>query len=794
VRTLIVGAASTGRIALSHTFEQRGYQVATIRLEDAEQRIQRDAPDLVVIDLSEDAPSGLNLLRALAAAPAHPFLLVFAPLSLLEEAVEAGADDFLREAAPPQVTEAHLTLAERRMEQAQEYRRSSEAVKAGHANLLALIENTDDFVLFSDRNGSPVFFNSAYAKVMKAVLNLDMKPGVKPHELLDDADAREMWEGFHRRVLAGERFTTQLTQPHPDGGELCIEVRYNPVMRDGEIIGFSEFSRDITGKKLAERQLKEAQSQLEAKVFERTTELARSNLALQEEINERQRAEEALRASEERYRTVFDTAPLAFVLWDGQGRVVDWNRHAEQLFGYTREEMLGRRFVDQIVPESERSHSEKNMRLVLEGQATVRTTDENITKSGRRIMCAWSRARLFDETGAVAGVISLGLDVTEQRKMEERLRRSEKMEAIGQLAGGIAHDFNNQLVGVMGYADMLKRSLVDERQATYASNILKAARRSAELIAQLLAFARKGKYLSTPVELHSVIAEVIALLERSVDKRITIHRRLDAPFSTTLGDPTQIQNALLNLGLNARDAMPEGGTLTFQTDIERVGEVRVHEHGEVSPGLYVRVRVRDTGIGMERSTVDRIFEPFFTTKKTGTGMGLAAVYGTVRSHRGLIQVDTSPGAGTTFEVMFPLHADVEDEHAESYRYHQPSEVAHVLVVDDEEMVCELAADMIRALGHRVTTSCDGADAVRRYTEMWRDVDIVIFDLVMPRMGGRELFEKLREINPQVKAVLSSGYAIDERAQEILDGGSRGFLQKPYELSTLAATIRELMSE
>ncbi len=661
--------------------------------------------DLLVVVVGNDERPAFDLISAIARECRHPLVVAYAPTSMLSASVQAGTDDFLAWEDSDEALGSRLTLVERRVRENREHRQADDIRNVSYANLMSLIENTDDFE------------------------------------------------------------------------------------------GFSEFTRDITKQRRAQRVLDEAHGQLERKVEERTEALERSNRALQEEINERKRAEAALRASEERYRTVYNTAPLAFVLWDREGGIVDWNRHAEQVFGYQRDETLGRRFVDLVVPEGKREGAEKRMRELLAGEGFSHSTDTNITKSGRLILCNWSRARLFDSHGEVAGVMSLGLDVTEQRRMEERLRRSEKMEAIGQLAGGVAHDFNNQLVGVMGYADMIERCLDDERLKGYARNILQSARRSADLIAQLLAFARKGKYVSAPVDLHEVIGEVIGLLERSIDKGIVIQQELGASDATTLGDPTQIQSGLLNLALNARDAMPEGGVLTFETSVASLTDDGVSAHArDIDPGRYVRLRVRDTGVGMERAMVDRIFEPFFTTKPSGTGMGLAAVYGTVRSHRGLIQVDTVKGKGTTFEILLPQHDRGVDRPGKAPGLGQPSKRARILVVDDEPMVCELAADMIRALGHDVITSTEGQDAVLRYQQGWRDIDIVIFDMIMPKMSGSQLLDALRAIHPDVKAVLSSGYAIDDRARGILDSGVRGFLQKPYDLTKLAKIICDLTDE
>lgn len=394
--------------------------------------------------------------------------------------------------------------------------------------------------------------------------------------------------------------------------------------------------------------------------------------------------------------------------------------------------------------------------------------------------------------GSVIAVEGAVRDITERKLLEERLRQTEKLEAIGKLAGGIAHDFNNQLTGIMGYAELLKRQLADPRERGYAEAILSIALRAADLAAQLLTFARKGNAIVEPVDLHDIAREVVSILAHSIDRRIRIDQRLDACPSWTMGDPTLLQTALLNLGLNARDAMPGGGTLVIATSVEELP--RPGAPPDLAAGRYVRLDVTDTGVGMSAETQQHLFEPFFTTKERGkgTGLGLAAVYGAVKSHHGAITVRSAPGQGTTFSLHLPAC-----EPPASVQQAAPAQAARtrglrILLADDEEAVRESMAQHLRAGGHEVATAPDGAAALQRYETSWQEIDVVILDLMMPRMGGRDAFLAMRRINPALRALFISGEAADDQVQALLEAGVLGFLKKPFQGKALVEKIDALL--
>jgi signal transduction histidine kinase len=389
-------------------------------------------------------------------------------------------------------------------------------------------------------------------------------------------------------------------------------------------------------------------------------------------------------------------------------------------------------------------------------------------------------------------VIGIFRDIRERILFQERNQQAEKMQAVGQLAGGIAHDFNNQLTGVLGYADLLMQRLDDPLLRRFAESIKVAATRSADLTRQLLAFSRKGKYLSVPTDLHKVIVEVVELLRRSIDKRIAIQLHLDANPTSVLGDPTQLQNALLNLGLNARDAMPEGGMIQFST---RVLLLPSGGPEDLPAGRYIQTSVIDTGCGMDETVRRRLFEPFFTTKEVGkgTGLGLASVYGTVRNHGGNIQVESTPKKGSAFHLLLPLATETESPCSTTSQVVGPILAQHrILIVDDEPLLLGLLQTMLEGMGAQVTIQSDPVVALEHYRQHWQDFDLVILDMVMPGLGGKDLFAAMKAANPNILALLASGYSLGSEAQAILDAGVRGFIQKPFDQAQLAEAIQRVL--
>jgi len=380
--------------------------------------------------------------------------------------------------------------------------------------------------------------------------------------------------------------------------------------------------------------------------------------------------------------------------------------------------------------------------------------------------------------------------------MEAQIHQSEKLKAIGQLAGGVAHDFNNQLMVMLTFAEFLKESLPEgSEELSWVKGIESSATHSAQLTKQLLAFARKGQYVVTTVDLNELILDVTSMASHSFNKNIRVQCRLRARSATVAGDASQLQNALLNLALNSRDAMPHGGELVFTTE-----RVSLDGLDAALPGLdriqgeCVRITISDTGAGMDAATLDHVFEPFFTTKEPGrgTGMGLASVYGTVKTHHGAIQIESEPDRGTTVTIHLPFTPGTRTGQRPATKG-QSEAGGRLLIIDDEPAVASSMSALLRRRGYAATTFLRATEALEHFQKFWREIDLVLLDMVMPEMGGKETFFALRAINPAVKVVLISGYSFSDQAKELQEAGALVFLVKPVAAAELLQVLADALS-
>lgn len=515
------------------------------------------------------------------------------------------------------------------------------------------------------------------------------------------------------------------------------------------------------------------------------------------DMTERMRMQEDLRAERDFAENLVETAQVIVLVLDTDGSIARFNSYTASMTGHSLDAVRGKNWFELFLPPEERQPARERMAKLLKKGSGPAVITPLITREGEVKEIIWFERPLRDNTGMPVGVLAVGQDITERRLLEEQLRQSEKMQAIGELAGGVAHDFNNQLSGILGYAEMARERVGDgvPKLAKYLDNIITAAQRSADLTAKLLAFARKGKFRTVPVNVNSLIGEVCGILERSIDRRIELHQDLRAHPPVTVGDPTLLQNAILNVSINARDAMPDGGTLTLSSDVCFL-DAGFCENSpfDVSTGSYLQVQVHDTGTGMDAQTMRRIFEPFFTTKERGqgTGMGLAAVYGTVKTHHGAIDVQSKLGEGTTISLFLPLCDNAPECDDSGVIVSHAVSSANILFVDDEVPLCDMVSEMLGNLGYQVTVCRNGRDAVEYFRRAWRDIDLVIMDLVMPLMSGSEALGEMRRIDPNVTAVVASGYSMEGEAQQLLEDGARAFVQKPFRRAELSQTIAEVL--
>jgi len=381
----------------------------------------------------------------------------------------------------------------------------------------------------------------------------------------------------------------------------------------------------------------------------------------------------------------------------------------------------------------------------------------------------------------------------EKESLREQLFHIQKLDAIGTLAGGIAHDFNNMLQGILGYAAYLKMKVPEDDPMYKPLSVIEhSAERAADLTKKLLGFARKGKYITEPLNLNAIVEDVTAIITKTFNKSIRIETVLN-PLCTVEGDKNQIEQVILNLCLNSRDAMPDGGILSIETYNAEISDgTKPYEY--MKNGRYAVLRVKDTGTGMDSETQRRIFEPFFTTKEVGkgTGMGLPMVYGVVKNHQGFITVDSAVGQGSTFTIYLPAAEKKVETEPEVSKAPERGK-GTILVVDDEEMVRNIANDVLNELGYSVLLAAGGKEAVSIYADKKDSINLVIVDMIMPGMGGKETFQKLREINPYVKVIIASGYGQENFPEQILDNGEAGFIQKPYKITEIAEIIKEVLT-
>jgi len=502
--------------------------------------------------------------------------------------------------------------------------------------------------------------------------------------------------------------------------------------------------------------------------------------------------------SQNRFRTVFDIAPMGIAIGDREGRFLEANPAACRMFGYSREELIGLSVDDRHPAESLPAIRQLFQAMARGEQPSVERI--SLTRpDGTTIDCSIT-ATLTEIDGRPTVVVFVA-DLTDQLLSEKELERravqaqqAQKMEAIGTLAGGVAHDFNNLLMGIQGNVSlMLLNKAPDHRDVAYLKNIEKGIKHGAELTHQVLGFARGGKYEVQATDLNHLMDRVASMFGRS-RKEITVRKTLQESLWAVEVGQGPMEQVLLCLFVNALEAMPGGGELILETANVSVDEGTSGRPPDASPGRYVCITVTDTGIGMDAQTQVRIFESSFTTSKTGSspGTGLSSVYGIVQNHHGYITVRSRKGRGSTFRVFLPAAAPAATN-APQASLSGREEPKTLMLVEDEDMVALISDQMLTRLGHKVFLARSGPDALSIFQEHHEKIDLVILDMIMPGMSGAETFERLKAIDPGVKVLLSSGYTLNGQAGDILQRGCRGFIQKPFTIEQLSRKIREILS-
>jgi PAS domain S-box-containing protein len=622
--------------------------------------------------------------------------------------------------------------------------------ETGDALFRTLIENSSDFVLLKDidrviRYASPsVEQVTGYSPA--SVVGHFVDEFIHPN----DVERSHEW---HARCLAepDHEHAIELSYRHASGEYRWVECVMRSHVDDPAVGALVCNARDVTG---------------------------------------RRQAEDALAHQHSLLRGLIDALPDPIFLKDTQGRYQRCNAAFESFAGRPESEILGRDDREIFGP-ALAGVSAKAETAVLRDDALLRSEEWATYPTGRRVLFETRRAPLRGPGGGIVGIFGVCRDITQQRQLEDQLRQAGKLEAIGQLAGGVAHDFNNLLTAVLGNLALIQESLpADDENRELAAASEKAAWRAAELTKQLLGFARRAPIHLASLDLNAAVSETVSILHRTIDPRIAIDVIAAPGLPPALADAGQINQVLLNLCLNARDAMPNGGCLTIATSVVSVEESEIDGRIGARPGRFVRVTVRDTGAGIPPDVRDHIFEPFFTTKEPGkgTGLGLAMVHGIVQQHSGWIEFTSEVRPGTQFDVFLPLaeHQASSDEAAT--QTDSPRGRETILLADDEPLLRTLGRTILERHGYRVLLAADGQEAVETFMREPGAIDLAILDVTMPRLSGREAARQIVAIRRGVRMLLASGYAADTQSV-LLEPGVRGFISKPYRPSELARAVR-----
>ncbi|MFC1558656.1 PAS domain S-box protein [candidate division KSB1 bacterium] len=621
------------------------------------------------------------------------------------------------------------------------------------------VESSEDYIVSIDPEYRYIFANKAFLKLRNKTW--DEVVGHTAEEVLGKKLFKKYFKKPIDETLRGNTLRYEVEMEYPGLGMRNIMITTCPVLdNNNNITGMVGINRDIT---------------------------------------ERKKAEEKLRESEYLLNQIFNNIPNIVFVKDGNGNFIMGNKAMAELYKTTPDKLIGKSQLDFVDTLNLDAAEIKN--YIADDKKIIRSKKIKIIPN--ELFTIGDSKRIYQTVKiplTLAGnqdyVLGVSTDITEQKMLEEQLFQSQKMESIGRLAGGIAHDFNNILTAIMGYADLLKHGFGDTpaSRENAVDIILSNAERASDLTRQLLGFARGGKYNPVIININETIKETVGVSEKIFEKSIKVKYKLDKNINNIEADKSQINQVLTNIIINAKDAMPKGGELILKTENVSIDSKYAKIYTGFKEGDYIKISITDTGIGMSKSVMDRIFEPFYTTKgnSKGTGLGLATVYGIIKNHNGYINCSSKPGKGTSFTIYLPV-----SEKEIALKIKEKKAIAGneiILVVDDESNVRQVVELQLKKLGYEVLTAVDGVDAIKIYKKKKDKIDLILLDMIMPNMAGKETYLKLKDINPDVKVLLMSGFSQNGKAAEILNEGISGFLHKPFKLYELSKIISETLKK
>ncbi|MGE5314391.1 MAG: response regulator [Acidobacteriota bacterium] len=746
-------------IDIRRNLERHGYRVLPV-VDDAElalEAVVNDRPDLVLMDIHlRGIVDGITAAEKIAAQSGTPVVYLTAndDEAAFERAMQTDPYGYIQK--PFSDNELYFTVETALRRHSLEVRlHEREKVLANGKALLDTILETIPYAVYAkDTEHRFIIANSKTVESFGGTSVPDLI-GKTDTDLLPVKHALQH-HAMEDEILRSGRpvFSKYLIKRDPETGEItnCQQTTKVPFYdASGRIAGIVGVNRDAT----AEMQ-----------------------------------ADETLRASEERYRRLFEESKDAVFILRADGRFIDVNQAGVEMFGYdSKEELLAaslRRDIftdDQVLLTIQEELVSKS--YIKDYEVVVKKKD------GRPIIALVTATTLSDEKNEAAGFLGFARDITAQRQTEMQLMHAQRMESIGTLAGGIAHDFNNVLTMILSAAELMKRAAEnDMRQKRYCDMIAEATARGTSIARQLLVFARSEQMDLKPISISHIVDEILGLMEHTLPKTISITKQYAVNDGIIMGDSGHLHQALLNLAINAKDAMPSGGELTIAIGNAESAEVR-QKFPQASDIRYVTVSVKDTGMGMDAATQRRIFEPFFSTKERtkGTGLGLAIVHGIVKSHNGFIDVRSTRGNGTTFTMYFPTAAKIQPSSAPLPGSPEQGGSETILIVDDEQFIRDTISDILRDYGYSVIEASNGVEALQIYAARRREIALVITDLGMPGISGEELFVKLQQIDPDVKAIVSTGYLEHLTKHDMLEMGVREVIQKPFNIAQILNAVR-----
>jgi len=650
----------------------------------------------------------------------------------------------------------------------------------------SMVESTEDSIYIVDRECRYQFMNQRHLS------RLDLSSGEYLDRPYRDFHSEEESDEFIRHV--GEVFNTGASlcyeQKNSEDGKYFLRSLSPRWGSDNSIKAVTVISKNITDRKLAEELLMNSNQELEKQVSDRTSALVALNKNLNQEVAERRQTEDALKKSSEEWRITFDSTKDMMLMLDEAFRVIRANRATSTFLDKPYSEIIGRS-VFELFPNAEIQPDQHPLKKM---EGSKKHEESEIYFKDKDIWVLASADPIVNESGHMTGAVHIIRDITEQKNLHMQLLQSQKMESIGRLAGGVAHDFNNLLSAIIGYTELTLLKLPPESPLKdHLLTVKEAGERAAELTHRLLAFSRKQVLQMQAVNLNTRLESMVKMMSRMVREDISLELHTDASISAIMADPVQIEQVVMNLIVNARDAMPNGGKLIIETSNAHLDDDFIIRHENVKRGAYVLLSVSDTGIVMSKKVQERIFEPFFTTKGIGegTGLGLATVYGIVKQHNGYIYLYSEVGKGTTFKIYLPVSGENTAVQQEKEQGCMTGGKETIIVVDDDPSIRKLIKDILQPMGYRLFIAENGDEALK-IVRREGPVDVLLTDIIMPNMNGRQLADIFLRDYPDVKIIFMSGYT-DETItrQGVLTAGDI-LIEKPLSPAKLTSRLRAIL--